>query len=177
LKKKEDLSQPPINTAAEPREALSSGRNNRSLRGLLVQPRSQFRYAFLMFGGGLFILVGLISYFMFSLLRTLEALSARYAIEPAVIEQMQRAILSTFVMTAIFGTVLAAITFSAGLAISHRVFGTMVPFSRHLTSLIHGDYSSRVDLRKKDEFQELKILLNTLAENLESNQAKPKPNT
>ena len=136
--------------------------NMRRIRGLLVKPHSQLRFAFMLFGAGLLFLVVLVAYLLLSFNSTIESLHAYYQIDASVIDRLQTALFSTIVMTVIFGVVLAAITFSAGIALSHRIFGPVVPFQRHLNNLIEGNYSSRVSLRKRDEFQELMISMNQL---------------
>lgn len=50
---------------------------------------------------------------------------------------------------------------------SHRLVGPVYRFDRTLRSLIDGDYSLRIKIRKKDEFKEVEALLNELAESLE----------
>jgi HAMP domain-containing protein len=50
---------------------------------------------------------------------------------------------------------------------SHAIFGPKVPLERHVTKLIEGDFSSRVHLRRSDEFKKLAADLNRLAEKLE----------
>ena len=49
---------------------------------------------------------------------------------------------------------------------SHRVSGPMVAISRHVDSLIQGQYDQRVTLRQTDEFHPLAHKLNELAETL-----------
>src|SRR6185503_13559923 len=47
---------------------------------------------------------------------------------------------------------------------SHRLFGPTVPIRKHLSALKSGDYSSRIHLRRRDEFKQIADELNDLAE-------------
>jgi len=49
---------------------------------------------------------------------------------------------------------------------SHRIFGPTVPIRRHIGALLSGDYQSRITLRKRDEFKDIAMDLNRLAEKL-----------
>ena len=51
---------------------------------------------------------------------------------------------------------------------SHRYFGPIVAFKRHSVALKDGSYSSRIKLRKGDEFNDLAHELNDLAQSLEN---------
>jgi nitrate/nitrite-specific signal transduction histidine kinase len=50
---------------------------------------------------------------------------------------------------------------------THRLVGPTVAFQRHARSLIEGNYSSRINLRKHDAFEEVAEVLNELAKQLE----------
>lgn len=65
-----------------------------------------------------------------------------------------------------FITVLAIILWAF---YSFRIFGPQVAIRRHIRSLIEGDYSSRVQLRRHDEFMDLADQLNELADSLKEN--------
>jgi methyl-accepting chemotaxis protein len=61
-------------------------------------------------------------------------------------------------------------SFLLSILVTHRMVGPVYVFERHIQNLINGDYSSRITLRKHDEFKPLSILLNRVAEKLESGQ-------
>lgn len=50
---------------------------------------------------------------------------------------------------------------------SHRVVGPMYRFEQIVDSLVRGDYSARIRIRKKDEFKDMEARLNELAGVLE----------
>jgi HAMP domain-containing protein len=50
---------------------------------------------------------------------------------------------------------------------THRLVGPTIPITRHIRALKEGRYSHRVSLRQQDEFRELAVELNELAEILE----------
>lgn len=63
-----------------------------------------------------------------------------------------------------------AVALMAGIHIlffSHRTVGPIYRFEKQLEALRDGDYSSRVHLRKRDEFESMEGLLNELGETLE----------
>lgn len=62
---------------------------------------------------------------------------------------------------------LGIITYALWVFYSHAIFGPKVPLERHVGKLIEGDYSSRIHLRRADEFKKLAAELNRLAETLE----------
>lgn len=71
----------------------------------------------------------------------------------------------------IFFVVLIGITnivvyFLMGLLITHRTFGPLIAFNRHVDALLNKDYSSRITLRKNDQFSTLATKLNLLAEKM-----------
>ena len=145
-----------------------SGAELRSIANILVEPKGQLRYAFFLFGAGIFMMMVIVIYLLLSFNKTIESLHALYQIDGAVIDHLQLSLYSTLTMVVIFGFILAAVTISIGVALSHRIFGPIVPLKRHVESLIEGKYQSRVQLRKKDEFQDLAVELNRLAANLEN---------
>ncbi len=144
-----------------------SGADLRSIANILVEPKAQLHYAFFVFGAGMFMMMVIVIYLLLSFNKTIESLHALYQIDGAVIDHLQLSLYSTLTMVVIFGFILAAVTISIGVALSHRIFGPIVPLKRHVESLIDGKYHSRVQLRKKDEFQDLAFELNRLAANLE----------
>jgi methyl-accepting chemotaxis protein len=146
---------------------FSSGRNQRDLNNILVKPRQQLRYAFVFFGGGLGIITIYIVFFLYYLASTIEELSIAYAVSPEVTASLGRAIFIASVATIIFSAVLAIVMFLAGIALSHRIFGPIVPIKRTLEAIRDGNYSARGSLRKRDEFQDVMDLINDVAANLE----------
>ena len=55
---------------------------------------------------------------------------------------------------------------------THRLAGPMVAFKKHIDELKAKNFSSRVSLRKSDQFQELALKLNELAETMEADSSK-----
>lgn len=66
-------------------------------------------------------------------------------------------------------------TFVLSIIVTHRMVGPVYVFERHIRHLINGDYSSRITLRKGDDFKELSLLLNEVAEQLEKKNSSNKP--
>jgi signal transduction histidine kinase len=134
---------------------------------MLVKPREQMKYSFLFVGGGILILTAFIGVVMVSLNKTMVSLEAAYGLDPEVAMTIRGSMTSTLAITLMLALVLAAFAVVVGVQLSHRIYGPVVPFLRHIESLSKGDYSSRVNLRKSDEFIEIQDALNGLAEGLE----------
>ena len=150
-----------------PQNSSDGGRGRRSLKSVFVKPREQLRYAFVFFGGGLALMAGYIVLFLYYLNVTIMNLATSYSIAPDVATTLNTAFLTASIATVIFAATLTLIMFAAGVALSHRIFGPIVPMKRLIEDLTNGNYSSRVALRKTDEFQDVADSLNQLAENLE----------
>lgn len=50
---------------------------------------------------------------------------------------------------------------------THRVFGPLVPIQRQVAAMQSGDYSKRINLRRKDELKDLAEAINLLASQLD----------
>ena len=55
----------------------------------------------------------------------------------------------------------------AGLKISHRIAGPVYVFTRELEKLAQGDLSARMNLRKKDQFMDAALLMNSSLDTLQ----------
>lgn len=61
----------------------------------------------------------------------------------------------------------AILLFIAGIFLSHKMAGPLYAFKRELQKLQNGDFTAYLELRKKDEFKELKIPFNQWVESLQ----------
>lgn len=144
-----------------------SGREQRTISNILVKPREQLKYAFVFFGGGLAIMTVYICFFLYYLADTIREMATAYAIAPDVAETLSRAIFTASVATIIFAVALTVIMFVSGIALSHRIFGPIVPITRQLEAIRDGHYANRGSLRKRDAFHDIMDLANEAAEALE----------
>jgi methyl-accepting chemotaxis protein len=64
-------------------------------------------------------------------------------------------------------SVVALILFIAGIFLSHRMAGPIFAFMREMKKLKEGDLTAHLELRKKDEFKELKAPFNQWVEYLQ----------
>lgn len=142
--------------------------NRRSVKNILVKPRQQLKYAFFVFGAGLFMLVGFLTLFVSTIGQTMHTFGSIYGIERTLIEQVSRPLTVTLLIMVGFSAFLGVLAFVCGVVASHRLFGPMVPIMRQIENLRQGNYSARGKLRDKDEFHELMGALNDLAGELES---------
>jgi len=64
-------------------------------------------------------------------------------------------------------SVVSVILFVAGIFLSHRIAGPLFAFTREMKKLKEGDLTARLELRKRDEFKELKAPFNQWVECLQ----------
>ena len=62
---------------------------------------------------------------------------------------------------------IAILLFIAGIFLSHKMSGPIYAFNRELRKLQKGDLTAHLELRKRDEFKELKIPFNHWVESLQ----------
>jgi HAMP domain-containing protein len=159
-----------MGSAAEGNGAVGSGRGSakmRSYKNIFINPRQQFKYAFVFFGGGLFLMAGFLCLFLYTFNQNLNFLAQAYGIDPGVMVSLHHSLSTTAIATIAFSLALSGLMLGAGVIMSHRVFGPMVPIRRLIGELQAGNYSARGKLRKPDEFQDVMNDLNQLAQTLE----------
>ncbi len=128
--------------------------DRRSLKNIFVRPREQLSL------GSIFIAAALMaqSAILLTLRPSLRTFLAQaedyYRIPNGDLEAFRVSIESTLTWTASAGLAIGALALLYGIRISHQVFGPLVPIQRHIKNLAEGDFSSRVELRKGDHFQE-----------------------
>lgn len=96
-----------------------------------------------------------------------DQLQSFYRIDGNELQTFVVSIQSTILYASLVSLALALISLIYGLRLSHQIYGPLIPIQRHIRNLVDGNYSSRIQLRKGDEFQELEGSLNALAEHLE----------
>lgn len=142
-------------------------KSQRKINNLIIQPKSQLRVA-LYFFSGFYIVTGLLMiFFTFSVQKIVRFIQSTYFLDTELISFIEK-YLHTFIGIVFFALVaFSALGFLIWIRLSHRIFGPLVPLTRHIKELQSGNYSSRVKLREGDFLIELKDELNLLAENLE----------
>ena len=156
------------NTAAQ----SADPNNRRSVRSLLIKPREQLKYSFVFVGLGIIVLMVFVASVILFLSQTMMSLEAAYSLDPEVISAIRKSLVSALGLTLLLCVVLATFAIILGVQWTHKIYGPVVPMQRHIDALKEGDYSSRVNLRKGDELQELSDALNSLAESLEKKYGK-----
>ncbi len=135
--------------------------------GTVVRPRQQLRYAMILVCGGILaqsLVIGLVAFLMS---RTIAEVTAAHGLDPDVGAVITHSITTMLVTVMIVATAVAAIAILIGIKLSHRIYGPLVPFTRHIEALKAGNYKSRIYLRKNDDLIEIQDALNGLAEVLE----------
>ena len=151
----------------------ASDRRQRT-KGMLVRPRQQFRYAFLMVAGGILVQSIVIASAAFLMNHTISGVIEMHTLEPSVGSALTQMVNISFALLAVLSAAFALVAVLIGVRLSHRIYGPMVPFLRHIEHLMQGNYGVRMNLRRTDDMVELKDALNNLAETLENKYSKPK---
>lgn len=145
-----------------------TGKNRRSYRNIMINPRGKLRILFGIPVGGLVAIAGLLMVLKFVILTRLERITE---LAPELTSSIQDHA-STFSTCMNIGilTLLCcvALIIFLGLFLGHRFYGPIVPITRVLKEMGEGNYSSRVRLRPGDELTEVMKAVNELAEKLEN---------
>lgn len=150
---------------------MTSDRYRRSLLNPQVDRRARFRLLM-----PFVILIAAVAMIGFSMNRTITAIGAQFSASFA--EQTEATIQLNLLIEKVKTVILIDIGFIIVLALllwayySFRIFGPLVAIYRHVHALISGEYTSRVKLRRHDEFMDLADHLNHLAEVLQERKTK-----
>jgi hypothetical protein len=137
----------------------------RSWRGFIVRPKSQFTTIMAILGVGILMMSLLMGY----LIHEVDALTDYLRTVSPDLAGYVEANLNPALNVVLAGQALLWIaSIFVGFLVSHRIYGPIVSIQRHIANLRSGNYSSRVHLRKEDEFQELARDLNELAQHFET---------
>jgi nitrogen fixation/metabolism regulation signal transduction histidine kinase len=142
--------------------------SRRAPKGVLIRPRQQFRYAFVLVAGGIIaqsVVIGAMAYFINS---TIANVVDTHQLDPAVGSTITHAITLSMSLLMLVAIAFAMVAVLIGVKLSHRIYGPLVPFNRHIDKLKEGHYSTRMNLRRTDDLVELKDALNGLAEALQA---------
>lgn len=156
------LEQPP--SAAADDESSES----RAPTGILIRPREQFRYALVLVAGGIIAQSLVILTMAYYLNTAVAQVIETHEINPEVGQSISHTISLSMTVLMIIAVAFAMGATWIGIKLSHRMYGPMVPFNRHIDKLKQGYYNHRMNLRKTDELKELRDALNSLAESLQA---------
>jgi hypothetical protein len=145
----------------------------RSPRGILVRPRQQFRYAFMLVAGGILAQSAVVAVMAYFINATASNVLASHNISPEVGQAISQSVNLACGFMMLMALAFALVAVLIGVKLSHRIYGTMVPFSRHIEQLRSGNYAARIRLRKRDDLYEMKDALNGLAATLEEKYSNP----
>ena len=146
---------------------LDDRKDNRKVSGKLVRPRQQLKYAMILVCGGIMaqsIIIGSVVYFMS---QSIKSITSTYHLDPEVGAVITNAITNSLVLVMLVATAVAMAAILIGIKLSHRIYGPMIPFRRHIDELKDGNFGSRIRLRKDDDLLEIRDALNDLAITLE----------
>lgn len=137
-------------------------------KGKLINPQAQFRFSLFMGGVSLAILVIFIGVTVFVLDRAIGHLELSQGLQPGMAALLRNTFTVPLAIAIAVAAALSGLSVLLGILWSHRVYGPVVPLTRHIQELKCGNFASRVHLRKNDHLIELQNALNDLAEALEA---------
>jgi len=133
-----------------------------SRKKIVIKPEYQLRLALTFFISIIMysLILGLIIFYpLYSALNAAATIEEQARISTMVLFLHQRVWLGFFAVAALAAV---HVIFS-----SHRVVGPMYRFEKAVEELKNGNYGLRIRIRKRDEFKDMEVLLNGLAESLE----------
>lgn len=142
--------------------------DRRQLKGRLVNPRAQLRFSLLIGGISFIILAAFMAVTALALNLAIGDLELTQGLQPGLAAVLRRSYVASLAVAMVFAAILVGIAMLFGLMWSHRVYGPLIPLTRHIQELKSGNFASRVHLRRSDELGELQNALNDLAESLEA---------
>lgn len=143
----------------------------RKRRQLIVDKKFQMRYVgtVFWFTVGMIIIGGIFSFLTISLFFIKNGLQSN--INEYIL--LVKALLVTLGIQVLFT---AVIVYWEGLYLTHKMVGPMVRIKKALEDIGQGDFAVRVNLRRADEFQDVALWINKMAENLSALQSEGRLN-
>lgn len=148
------------------------GQNRRSVKNVLVSPKQQLRYSFVLVIGSCISLTLFVGVLIFQINQTITTLGIAYRLDPEVIDAIQKSLNSALWMAMVLAGLTIISSLALSIRLSHKIYGPVVAIKRYLETLMGGDYKARLTLRQGDDLLDLRDALNQLAETLEKRHAR-----
>ena len=144
------------------------GKSNRRFRNFFLLPYFQFKM------GAYFIILSAVFFVGFNLIvnqgfeHLFQTLVISFRHDDTMLKEIYGELANAkSILFLLLSTYLATvIIFTA--VLTHRIIGPIVAINKHTQELIKGNYKSRINLRKTDEFKDVSEELNKLASKLEA---------
>lgn len=147
----------------------ASGKNNPRPKRRQVYIKKDFQTRFIIKFILIFILGGAISIGL-TMLISQDTLTSSFADSKLMIQKTSLAIMPSVVFTALITTFLVSIVaVLVTLFVSHKIAGPIYRFEMDIERIASGDLSSRIRLRKGDQFTEIVTTLNNMIDCLNKN--------
>ncbi|MGZ3723540.1 MAG: hypothetical protein ACXVA9_11445 [Bdellovibrionales bacterium] len=144
---------------------MFDSKSRRKASNIIIDPQALLRFS-IPFIALVIISVGTIMVIHWEVLSALSNIESLSNFNPATSVSVSQAIGKITMVGMIGMFLLGILCLAMWIIYSHRIFGPTVPIRRHIVSLLGGNYESRVTLRKRDEFKDIAMDLNKLAEKL-----------
>ncbi|OGQ17474.1 MAG: hypothetical protein A3B70_06520 [Deltaproteobacteria bacterium RIFCSPHIGHO2_02_FULL_40_11] len=135
----------------------------------VIATQFQLRFAFLLTGVGV-IVTAIVGYILHRVLVKTQGLliSTNIATSPDAIDflRAQESLYTYALMGTFLGVTVTLLVL--GIVISHRLAGPVFAIGRKMSDLAQGNFNATLQLRKSDEFQDLKDKFNTLVKALQN---------
>jgi len=135
----------------------------------LIHPKWQITFSFLLVFVG-FVSAVICGYLAYRLIYANQLLILKHGIHlsPEYLNAMANQRMEVVRLWGVAFAGLAGVLFIGGIFLSHRMVGPIFAFRKALSRLVVGDFSTPMQLRKNDEFHDLKDAYNKLLEQLQS---------
>jgi len=143
------------------------GSNRRSFKNIMVNPKQQLRYSFVVVTGCCLSVILFLMVVVFQVKQTMTTLAVAYRLDSEVVTAIQAALTSAVYVSILLACGVTFLSVLVGIRLSHRIYGPVVSIKRHIGQLAGGDYKARLTLRKHDDLLDIRDSLNSLAEALE----------
>lgn len=163
----------PTPTPASAANEEPRGRDQRSMKNILLRPDFQLKYSFYFVGMTLVTMGAVFLLFLLSLEDMVSTLAVVYRIEPEVIGAIQQSLRTATYTTVAVAVLFGVISISLGIVLTHRLIGPMIPIRRVIRQLNNGEYGAQGRLRTKDDYQEVMAELNQLSVTLAARHPSP----
>jgi len=173
----EKLTEPAIKMSAEAvneandlsNQSAPAGKNGRKITNAFWEPFQQFKLLMFMLGSTAIVAVLLGGFLYYAFSELIGAVTVDDSSRSYYAEMVEMQLISLFKYCAALFILYVVLLAAVCVAYTHKMIGPLQPFNRHVDSMLKGDFSSRVVLRKNDlqTFNEFGDKLNQLAVNMD----------
>jgi hypothetical protein len=139
----------------------------RKIKNFLLNPDIQLAFALNIVALSAFFVIGIAFVVYFQLGDFIQNILSLSDFDLKTLTQLRNDWDGTMLWLGLFMVSYVGITVAICIIYTHRMIGPTIAFKRQISDLIDGKYSSKVNLREGDAFEDVADLLNDLAKSLD----------